>query len=256
MADGVGLLRSVYRRMPSSVHRTWRAAYRRWERLAIDPRRRWIRSTYHAFGQESRRDLFLSIARFHNINRPSVGYYLEFGSHEANTMRMAWDTFHHLFDYTYVAFDSFQGLPAIEAIDEQEIWQEGKLETSERDFLTRCLRYGMPRDKLVTVAGFYDETLIDETAARFLPTPAAVVYIDCDLYQSTVPVLAFVRPFLQRGTVIVFDDWFCFHGDPDRGEQRAWREFCEQNPELRFAEFVRTQEAQAFIYVGSVADQP
>ena len=48
------------------------------------------------------------------------GYYFEFGSHEANTMRMAWDTLRHLFDYTYVAFDSFEGLPEPDDLDGDE----------------------------------------------------------------------------------------------------------------------------------------
>jgi O-methyltransferase len=254
VADTTSWLRRLYRRMPPSVHRAWRALYARWDRLPVGSRRRWIRDTYFEFGQQSRRNLFLSIARFQHINRPSSGYYFEFGSHEANTMRMAWDAFHHLFDYTFVAFDSVQGLPSIEPIDEQEIWEEGKLETSERDFVARCVRHGIPRSRLVTVAGFYDDSLDAATASRFLPTKAAVVYIDCDLYASTVPVLSFIKPFLQRGTVIVFDDWFCFHGDPERGEQRAWREFCAANPELRFTEFVRTQEAQSFIHLGEPDD--
>jgi O-methyltransferase len=50
--------------------------------------------------------------------------------------------------------------------------------------------------------------------------------------------------------VIVFDDWFCFYGDPDRGERRAWAEFCQANPDLRFLNYISTNEAQAFICLG------
>lgn len=250
------LARRLARRLPASVQNPLRRAYLRAEAAPIGARRRWIRHVYHEFGQQSRRDLYLSIARFQNINRPSVGYYFEFGSHEANTMRMAWDTFRHLFDYSYVAFDSFEGLPTIAPIDEQAIWEEGKLKTAEKSFVRTCVRHGIPRERLRTVAGFYDASLTDDLAAQLLPTRAAVVYIDCDLYVSTVPVLAFIRPFLQRGTIIVFDDWFCFHGDPDRGEQLAWREFLDANPELRFAAFVQTQEAQSFIFLGGSDAMP
>jgi O-methyltransferase len=77
-----------------------------------------------------------------------------------------------------------------------------------------------------------------------------LIYVDCDLYSSTVPVLRFCKDFLQLGTVIVFDDWFCFYGDPDRGERRAWAEFCQANPDLRFVNFISTNETQAFIYLG------
>ena len=89
-----------------------------------------------------------------------------------------------------------------------------------------------------------------ELKDTLLPTKAAVIYIDCDLYDSTVPVLEWVVDFLQVGTVIVFDDWYCFHGDPPRSEPVAWNEFRQRHPELRFSEFVRTNEAASFIYVG------
>jgi O-methyltransferase len=212
---------------------------------------RWVRSTYWQFGQDQRRHVFLSIARFLHINRPVPGYYFEFGCNEANTMRMAWSSFEHLFDFHYVGFDSFEGLPEIEAIDKQVIWEKGKLAFAEQEFRRRALAHGIPANRLSTVKGFYDTSLTPELKQRLLPTHAAVIYIDCDLYASTVPVLTWIKDFLQVGTVIVFDDWFCFHGDPLRGEQRAWNEFRQQNPQLRFAEFVQTNEAKAFIYVGA-----
>jgi O-methyltransferase len=193
----------------------------------------------------------MSIARFLHINRPVPGYYFEFGCNEANTVRQAWSHFEHLFDFHYVGFDSFEGLPEIAEIDKQLIWAKGKLAFDEDEFINRATRHGIPRARLHTVKGFYDQSLSETLKARFLPTKAAVVYIDCDLYKSTVPILEWIVDFLQVGTVIVFDDWYCFHGDPQRGEQLAWKEFRDRHPELRFVEFVRTNEAASFIYVGS-----
>lgn len=215
---------------------------------------RWIRSSYWQFGQDQRGFVFMSIARFLHINRPVTGYYFEFGCNEANTVRKAWSHFEHLFDFHYVGFDSFEGLPEIAEIDKQAIWEKGKLAFDEDEFIRRATRHGIPRAKLHTVKGFYDQSLTESLKTRFLPSKAAVIYIDCDLYKSTVPILEWIVDFLQIGTVIVFDDWYCFHGDPERGEQLAWNEFRERHPELRFIEFVRTNEAASFIYVGSAAE--
>ena len=129
------------------------------------------------------------------------------------------------------------------------IWRPGALTTSERDFRHCVLAHGIPADRLRTVKGWFEESLTPELADELLPTRAAVVYVDCDLYASTVPVLRFVRPFLQRGTVLVFDDWFCFHGDPNRGQRRAFREFCLRHPEIAFEEFQRNSEIQAFVVI-------
>ena len=216
----------------------------------------WMDREYHPFRAQMRKSLFMSMAVFCNHNRPIDGYYMEFGSHTGRTMRLAWDAFHALFDFTYVSFDSFEGLPEMPAMDRMQIWQPGSLATSEEDFVRLVVENGMPREKLVTVKGFYDRTLTPELKERLLPAKAAVIYVDCDLYSSTVPVLEWAKDFLQRGTVLVFDDWFCFYGDPDYGERRAFREFRERYPRMVFQEFVHTNEAQAFIYLGELGESP
>src|SRR5262249_20465600 len=116
-------------------------------------------------------------------------------------------------------------------------------------------KHGIPREKLITVKGFYDDSLNDAAKQLLLPQRAAVVYIDCDLYHSTVPVLEFVKDLLQKGTILVFDDWFCFHGNPGRGQRRAFSEFCERYPYLRFEPFVQTNEIQSFIYLGELPEK-
>jgi len=231
-----------------------------WKMLTYVPytrqyqQRSWIQNEYNRHTQEMMRYTFLSIARFAHINRPLYGYYFEFGCHEGRTMRLAWHHFQHLFDWDYVAFDSFEGLPSIEGIDKLPIWEKGKLATSEESFINIVTGGGMPRKKLRTVKGFFADSLTDDLAKELLPRKAAVIYVDCDLYKSTIPVLSFVRRFLQRGTVVVFDDWNCFHGDPERGERRAWCEFLAVNPELRFEPFVSTDIAQAFICIDPAND--
>lgn len=233
-----------------------------WKLLSYVPftrqcnQRKWVKNEYREHTHDMMRFTFLSIARFAHINRPIKGYYFEFGSHEGRTMRLAWKHFQYLFDWDYVAFDSFEGLPEIEEIDQLPIWERGKLATSEEKFINIVTRAGMPRHRLKTVKGFFDYTLTASLAEELLPRKAAVVYIDCDLYKSTVPVLQFVRSFLQRGTVIVFDDWNCFHADPERGERRAWHEFLQANSSLRFEDLISTDIARAFICVNPGDNAP
>lgn len=210
----------------------------------------WMAREYHPFRERVRRELFLGIAVFAHQNRPLGGYYMEFGCHGARTMRYAFDAFHALFDWRYLAFDSFQGMPAAREADGRTAWAPGALHTSEEEFIRQVVDHGMPREKLITVKGYYEETLTPELKARLLPTRAAVVYLDCDLYSSAAAALEFASDFLQPGTVVVFDDWFCFRGDPDQGERRAFREFCARRPHLHFQDFVQTHEAKACIFLG------
>lgn len=244
------ILKFIYHMLPESGKAVSRNIWGKNPWTYAAKQSRWVRDVYFDFGRQERQKIFLSIARFLHINRPVDGYYFEFGCNEANTMRMAWDSFHFLFDFTYVGFDSFEGLPEITDIDKQPIWEKGKLAYAERLFIDTVLSHGIPRNRVMTIRGFYDTSLTLKLANSLLPKKAAVIYIDCDLYTSTVSVLNWIPQFLQIGTVVVFDDWNCFHADPERGERRAWREFLDAQPNLRFEPFVSTAEGQAFVFVG------
>jgi O-methyltransferase len=214
-------------------------------------KQKWLLGPHEAFRGEQRRGIFRSISVFCYHNQPIDGYYFEFGCHKARTMRLAWDAFHALYDWTYVAFDSFEGLPEMDGIDRMPIWKKGDLKTAEETFIKTVVKHGMPKEKLKIVKGFYDQSLTPQLKEELAPAKAAVIYIDCDLYSSTSSALKFCKDFLQTGTVLVFDDWFCFYGDPERGERRAFREFLEENPELTFQEYIQTNEAKAFIFLGN-----
>jgi len=56
------------------------------------------------------------------------------------------------------------------------------------------------------------------------------VNIDCDLYESAVPVFNFIEPLLQEGTVIYMDDMFAgYKGSPKKGVAKAFLEWQERS---------------------------
>jgi len=52
----------------------------------------------------------------------------------------------------------------------------------------------------------------------------AIAHFDLDLTEPTIFALKAVLPTLQQGSLLLFDDWFNFKGDPCKGEQAAVRE--------------------------------
>ncbi|RLV10152.1 hypothetical protein CTZ27_02675 [Streptomyces griseocarneus] len=218
-------------------------------------RDRWVRNTYAQSIWTLRRNTLLAAARHCEVNGITHGYYFEFGCHGARTFRLAYDALSPLHDFTYVAFDSFEGLPDVTGIDVHgDLWYRGQMSTSEIDFKRLCKRHKIPEEKYRTIKGFYNDTLTPKLAAELGPLRAAVIYVDCDLYASTVPVLEFVKGFLQPGTLIVFDDWFLYNGDPARGERKAFADFCSANPRLLFQSFLSNNEHQAFIFLGETPE--
>ena len=86
---------------------------------------------------------------------------------------------------------------------------------------------GLPEPRIEV--GWFADTLRATVPATYLRI--AVLHVDCDLYESTRDVLDGVRPALQDGTVVLFDDWFLFKGNPSKGESRAFGEFLAAHDE-------------------------
>ncbi|MDX2034333.1 MAG: TylF/MycF/NovP-related O-methyltransferase [Blastocatellia bacterium] len=138
----------------------------------------------------------------------------------------------------FFAFDSFEGLPDGPA-ERQVDYFPGSYQCSEAQFKANLARDGVDMRRVVTVPGFYDKSLTPETRQRLGLRRAAVAMIDCDLYESTVPVLDFLTDLVGQGTVLIFHDWFRYQGNPNQGEQRACREWLARNPQFELIEYWR-----------------
>jgi O-methyltransferase len=184
------------------------------------------------------------------------GDYLEFGVSTGVTMSAAFKYARQcgLNAMRFYAFDSFQGLPVISGVDAQGPceYHEGQYACGLEQFKANLRRNGVDLDRITMVEGWYDRVLNDATRKRLPIRTAAIVWIDCDLYESTVPVLNFITDYVQSGTVICFDDYYCFRGDPNRGEMKAFREWLAANPHITALEY-RKFEAAGNSYLLTVA---
>lgn len=169
------------------------------------------------------------------------GDYLEFG---------VWEGFNFVSAYhlakkkcktmNYFAFDSFRGLPKPEDIDgDSNQFQEGQYFCSVDKFKKTLKKRGVDLNKVKVVEGLFEDTLNEKTKKKLKLKSAAIVWVDCDLYKSTVPVLNFITDIIVDGSIIIFDDWFCFKGDPERGEQKAFSEWLARNPNIKAIEYHR-----------------
>lgn len=70
------------------------------------------------------------------------------------------------------------------------------------------------------VQGFFKDSLKKELQGTI--SKAALIHIDCDLYESASTTLLFCEPLIQSGTFIIFDEYI------EPFESRAWREFTKK----------------------------
>src|ERR1700730_9467983 len=99
------------------------------------------------FRNTQREYIFGCIARYCHLNGLRRGYYLEFGCHNGKTLRLAWGHSNDFFYWTYVVFDSLEGLPEIAEIDGNPMWTKGSAATTEAELIAIVEGAGMPRDR-------------------------------------------------------------------------------------------------------------
>jgi hypothetical protein len=83
--------------------------------------------------------------------------------------------------------------------------------------------------------GFYSKSLTSTLQKKI--GKAAIVHIDCDLFLSTKEVLIFLKPLLQQGTIVIFDDFYHYKGDIKKGENAALRDFLATNKQVDFISY-------------------
>jgi hypothetical protein len=162
------------------------------------------------------------------------GDYLEFGLYRGYTFLHAQQAADRVgfSSMRFFGFDSFEGLPEVEGPDRKAgFFISGDYRCGKKEVLDKLSERGFDWTRAALIEGYYDASLTQEVKESNNMGPAALILIDCDLYQSTVPVLAFVADMLQEGTIVLFDDWFCFGEAEDQGELRAFREFLSAHPE-------------------------
>jgi len=170
-----------------------------------------------------------------------AGDYLEFGVYRGKTFTAAYHLAQtkHLDRMRFYAFDSFLGLPS--GSDDYELetnrMSEGDTACSQREFLSNIRKDRVDMDRVTIVPGWFSETLNDETKKSLPIEKVAIAWIDCDLYESTMPVLEFITDYLDDGSLLIFDDWFFFAGDSGAGEQRAVNKWLERHPTIRLTEY-------------------
>ena len=165
------------------------------------------------------------------------GDYCEFGVWQGATFVSAYKSMASLFpEIKFVAFDSFEGLPEPKGLDAvggyTSHFYRGQFMSSLEQFMRNLKMNKIDLARVRTVQGWFDQTLSSQQAQRNGVNKVAVAWVDCDFYESTIPVLEFLSSRVTTGSVVAFDDWRCYRNHPGFGQQRAVKEWLERNPRL------------------------
>ena len=200
------------------------------EGLPVDVTPSWIRLVRGQYAAENAL-MYLRAAHWLRINQVE-GDVLEFGVGSGASFCLIYRYIERT-DTTrsrrFLLFDSFTGLPEGRYEDQHPQWTRGAWAFDQSFVLERSHRYGVDLARVILTAGYFESTLMADLAPRLAVKRIALLHIDCDLYSSTKTALDFVTPYVQDGTVVLLDDYFCYSGNPARGESAAFREWYLKN---------------------------
>ena len=176
-----------------------------------------IDSVHYALAQNRSARFFSNTAdvlRYAISNADSEGLFLEFGVYYGNSLRVIADSTRN----TVHGFDSFEGLP--------ESWfvgdDKGPLATEPSGaYTTKGFLPHVP-DNAELHAGWFENSLPNFVDAH--DEKVSFMNIDCDIYSSTKTIFDVFKNRIRHGTVIVFDEYFCYPEWRDH-EYRAFQEF-------------------------------
>jgi O-methyltransferase len=170
--------------------------------------------------------LYAELMKYVEFNRLQ-GDYAEFGVFKGASFISSYNAAArlHLSQMRFFAFDSFCGLPSQAQAYPPSPFREGDFAASAAVFIRALRRACVDLERVVIISGWFDQSLSREVKIKYQLTKVAFAWIDCDLYESTVPVLEFLIDILEEGAILLFRDWYCHRGDRNRGEQRAVREW-------------------------------
>lgn len=97
--------------------------------------------------------------------------------------------------------DSFAGLP--EVTDKDPYWKKGEMGHTDFEEIKKFLKTNLINTKHKIYKGFFPQ----EVDLDALSGPWSLVHIDTDLYQPTLDALRFFWPNLNRGGMIIVDDY-------------------------------------------------
>ena len=174
------------------------------------------------------------------VGREAIGDYLEFGVFYGASMVCVNEVLHEygLQHVRLFGFDSFQGLPLSAFQDDAGVWSPGAFKSNYRRAVEFMTQGGIDWQRTFLAKGWFSETATPEYRKRHDIHNASLIMIDCDMYLSTKDALNFCAPLIKDQTIVFFDDWNAHHlAAHNLGEQRAFAEFLQENPNLGTEEF-------------------
>jgi len=202
---------------------------------------RFFRSMQKIFSYSEREKVLKTCLEFVSFNKVK-GDYLEFGVFEGDNFIKAilFSRNKDLENMKFFAFDSFEGLPNISGLDKKvEIFSKNQFSCNVNKFRNILQKKKIDLNKIEIIEGWFNKTLNQKLKRKLNIKKASVIFVDVDLYESCVPVMDFITDYIQDGTIIIFDDYFCYKGSNKLGVRKAFEDWLKKNKNITVTPYLQ-----------------
>jgi hypothetical protein len=201
----------------------------------------------------------LKIAFWHLAIDQIPGCYVEFGVASGNSMRsaeIAEKRSHSKslgvmrFPRHLYGFDTFESFASDSSDDKHPTWEGDNFSVSVHKVRKRFRRQA----RRITFFQMDASTLNNEIEAKRIGNFISEDYIalallDMDLGSPTLHALNWIHPKIQNGTILIFDEFLAYKGNPDLGESGALNRFIELHPEISYRQLASYGDGGAVLQI-------
>jgi len=130
----------------------------------------------------------------------------------------------------FFGFDSFKGFGAQAAEDMHPFYTDQNFAVCEKRIVSN-IKKQTKHEKVTLVSGFFEKTLSHDPSLYGIKA-ARIIFIDCDLKDPALLALRFSRQLIQKGTILMMDDFYSYRGAPDLGVSGAYNQFLHENSQI------------------------
>jgi hypothetical protein len=172
-------------------------------------------------------------AMFHCELEAIQGSYFEFGVYEGSSLYSASINYRNMrskIKRNFYGFDSFEGFKYHGSEDKHPFFKEGDFSTSLEKVKKRFKKF----PNVTLIKGYFEDSVHTKKAKEIQKKEkCAILFIDCDLSSPAMVSFNYAKPMLQKGSVIILDDYWAYKGSASHGTFGALQKFLKQNPSIK-----------------------
>ncbi len=185
-------------------------------------------------------DYYHNVSKFYeiykiwnNIKLDSIkGNYIEFGVYKGKSLIHSYKTYKKIFKETpninikFFGLDSFEGFP----VENHDFYSSSNFAVSSEKVINNFKKY----EQIEIIEGYFNEVL--DSNENLIDNQFSFVFIDCDIYESSLDIFKYIKGKIANGGFIMIDDFTSIDKNGN-SIQKAFNQYFSINKDVILFDF-------------------